>query len=311
MPGAYAHITLINLAREPARLEAGSSMLRPAALALGQWLKCCELGAVSPDYPYLAPLDHGAAEWADLMHYQHTGDMIKTGVETVKAMSGTARDKAFAWLLGYAAHVITDATIHPVVQLKVGPYAENKTAHRKCEMHQDSYIFQRLDVGGVGIADYLKSGIDECCVADGRLDPAIADTWRSMLKRCHKQKFSSNPPNIGRWHEGYTKLLKVGSNGCYLLPISRHVAVDCGLTYPLPEDVDREAYIDRLKTPTGHLPYDEIFDKAIAHVVEGWHLIGDAVYADSTLYRTAFGNWNLDTGVDSKNRMVLWDGVTL
>jgi hypothetical protein len=311
VPGAYAHITLINLAREPARLETGSGMLKPAALALGQWLKCCELGAVSPDYPYLAPLAHGATEWADLMHYQHTGDMIKAGVEAVKAMSGTARDKAFAWLLGYAAHVITDVTIHPVVQLKVGPYAQNKRAHRECEMHQDSYIYQRLDVGGVGIADYLKSGIDECCIANGHLDPAIADTWCGMLKRCHPQKFSSNPPDIGRWHEGYTKLLEVGSEGCYLLPISRHVAVDCGLTYPHPKDVDHKAYIDSLKTPNGQMPYDQIFDKALAHVVQGWQLIGDAVFADSTLYRTTFGNWNLDTGMDSNNKIVLWDGKTL
>lgn len=311
MPGAYAHITLVNLAREPARLETGSGMLKPAALAIGQWLKCCELGAVSPDYPYLAPLDQGAAEWADLMHYQRTGEMIKVGIEAVKAMSGTARDKAFAWLLGYAAHVIADVTVHPVIQLKVGPYAQNKTAHRKCEMHQDSYIFQKLNVGDLGVAEYLKSGIEECCIADGSLDPAIGDTWRNMLKRCHGKKYTANRPNIGRWHEGYTRLLEMSGDGFYLLPISRHVAVDCGLTYPHPGDVDHKAYIDRLNTPNGPMSYDAIFEKALSHIVRGWQLIGDAVFADSTLYRSTFGNWNLDTGLDSNNKMVLWDGKTL
>lgn len=307
MPGAYAHITLVNLAREPARLDAGPGMPKPAGLALGRWLKCCELGAVSPDYPYLAVGATGAAEWADLMHYQHTGDMVKAGVETVKGLTGTVRDKAFAWLLGYAAHVITDATIHPVVELKVGPYAQNKAAHRECEMHQDAYIYQRLDVGGVGIADYLKSGIDRCCVADGSLDPAIADTWGAMLKRCYPQEFSDNPPDIGRWHKGYIEVLNLGGQGYRLIPIARHVAVDCGLTYPLSEEVDRDAYIDSLKTPHGQLPYDQIFEKALDHVIQGWHLIGEAVFGNSTVYQTAFWNWNLDTGRDASNKIVLWE----
>jgi hypothetical protein len=307
MPGAYAHITLVNLAREPARLDAGPGIPKPAGLALGRWLKCCELGAVSPDYPYLAVGAKGAAEWADLMHYQHTGDMVKAGVEAVKGLTGAARDKAFAWLLGYAAHVITDATIHPVVELKVGPYAQNKTAHRECEMHQDAYIYQRLDVGGVGIADYLKSGIEQCCVADGSIDPAIAVTWGAMLKRCYPQEFSDNPPDIGRWHKGYITVLNVGGEGYHLMPIARHVAVDCGLTYPLSQEVNRAAYIDSLKTPHGLLPYDQVFEKALEHVIQGWHLIGEAVFGNSTVYQTGFWDWNLDTGRDSTNKVVLWE----
>ena len=307
MPGSYAHITLVNLAREPARLEAGPGMLKPAALALGRWLKHCELGAVSPDYPYLAVGAKGAAEWADLMHYQRTGGMVKAGVEEVKGLTGNVRDKAFAWLLGYAAHVITDATIHPVVELKVGPYAQNKTAHRVCEMHQDAYIFQRLDVGGVGVANYLKSGIEQCSGLDRSLDPAIADTWRAMLKRCYPQAFSDNPPDIGRWHKGYTTVLDACGEGYHLIPIARHVAVDCGLTYPVVEEVNRIAYIDSLKTPHGQLPYDAVFGKALEHVIQGWHLIGEAVFGNSIVYQTAFWDWNLDTGRDSSNKVVLWE----
>jgi hypothetical protein len=307
MPGAYAHITMINLAREPARLDAGSGIPKPAGLALGRWLKCCELGAVSPDYPYLAIGVQGAAAWADLMHYQHTGDMVKSGVEVVKGLSGDVRDKAFAWLLGYAAHVIADATIHPVVELKVGPYARNKTAHRECEMHQDTYIFQRLHVGGVGVADYLKSGIEQCCTASGSLYPAIADTWRAMLKSCYTQEFSASPPDISRWHKGYTEVLEVGGDGCHLIPIARHVAVDCGLTYPLVQEVNRKAFIDRLKTPLGQMSYDQVFDKALAHVIQGWRLIGEAVFGNSAAYKDAFWDWNLDTGRDSNNKVVLWE----
>lgn len=311
MPGAYAHITLINLAREPHRLEAGDGIAKPAGLALGRWLKYCELGAVSPDYPYLALGAEGATAWADLMHYRHTGDMVKAGIATIRKLSGTPRDKAFAWLLGYAAHVVTDVTIHPVVELKVGPYAQNKMAHRRCEMHQDSYIYRRLDIGGIGVAEYLKSGINECCIADGALDPAIGDTWREMLQICHPDEFSGNPPDIERWHEGYTHLLEVGGDGYRLLPLSRHIAVNCGLTYPLYEDVNRAAYIDKLKTPDGPMSYDRIFDKALDHVVRAWQIIAAAVFADSPLYLTAFANWNLDTGRDNNKKLALWEGNTL
>ncbi len=38
-----------------------------AALALGRWFKYCELGAVSPDYPYLV-LKGTATAWADLSY---------------------------------------------------------------------------------------------------------------------------------------------------------------------------------------------------------------------------------------------------
>lgn len=306
MPGAYAHITLVNLAREPARLEAGPGMPPAAALALGRWFRYCELGAVSPDYPYLA-LKSSANVWADRMHYEHTGDMVKAGIEVVKGLSGFDKEKTFAWLLGYAAHVITDTTIHPVIELKVGSYAQNKTAHRRCEMHQDTYIFGRMNLGGVGLSEHLDSGIGECGPADGTLDAAVAATWRGMLDRCHPEAFAASPPDIDGWHRAFRRMVdNIAEEGNKLLPLARHVAVDCGLTYPNLGEVDRPEYIDGLATPHGPLPYDQIFDKALAHVIEGWHLIAAGVYEADTAYQTAFWDWNLDTGRDGNDRLVLW-----
>lgn len=306
MPGAYAHITLVNLAREPARLEAGPGMPAAAALALGRWFKYCELGAVSPDYPYLA-LKSAANAWADLMHYERTGDMVKAGVEVVKGLSGFEREKAFAWLLGYAAHVITDTTIHPVIELKVGPYAQNKTAHRRCEMHQDAYIFGRMNLGGVGLSEHLDSGIGDCGPADGRLDSPISATWLDMLHSCHPGSYAANPPDIDGWHRAFQRMVDdIAEEGNKLLPLARHVAVNCGLSYPNPDEIDRPEYIDNLLTPQGRLPYDKIFDKALDHVVEGWHLIASGVFEGGAAYQTAFWDWNLDTGRDGNNRLVLW-----
>ena len=306
MPGAYAHLTLVNLAKEPARIEAGPGMAPASALALGRWFRFCELGAVSPDYPYLAVTGQ-AARWADLMHYERTGDMVKAGVVAVRGLAGPAREKAFAWLLGYAAHVITDATIHPVVELKVGPYAENKQAHRVCEMHQDAYIFQRLNLGDIGLSEHLQSGIDGCGRPDGSLDPAIDTTWRDMLRTCHPHEFTANPPALATWHRGFQTLVgKIAEEGNHLLPIARHVAVGCGLTYPAFGDIDRPEYIDSLATPHGPQTYDHVFDKALGHVVEGWHLIATGVFAGDGGYEAAFGEWNLDTGRNDQMALVLW-----
>ena len=263
MPGAYTHITVVNLAREPARLGAGPGIPREAGLALSKWFKFCELGAVSPDYPYLA-LSASANKWADLMHYHDTGAMVKVGVDLVRRMVGTGRQKAFVWLLGYAAHVVTDATIHPVVELKVGPYAENKRRHRVCEMHHDAYIFQRLGLGEVGLSEHLSSGILKCASAEGVLDPAVSSAWQGMLQACHPEEFAGNPPEVGAWHKGFDLIVnRIAEEGNHLLPIARHVAVDCGLTYPAADSVDRAEYIAALVTPHGVSPYDEVFDKAI------------------------------------------------
>lgn len=300
MPGAYAHITLVNLAREPARLESGPGMSDAAALALGRWFKYCELGAVSPDYPYLA-LKSAANAWADLMHYERTGDMVKAGVEVVKGLSGFDKEKAFAWLLGYAAHVITDTTIHPVIELKVGPYAQNKTAHRRCEMHQDAYIFGRMNLGGVGLSEHLDSGIADCGPADGSLDSAIASSWRGILQGCHPPQFAASPPDIDGWHRAFRRMVDdIAEEGNKLLPLARHVAVNCGLTYPNPGEIDKPEYIDGLVTPHGPLPYDQIFDKALDHVVEGWHLIAAGVYEGASAYQTVDFHPNLTRGFHLK-----------
>jgi hypothetical protein len=308
MPGAYAHITLVNIAREPDRLEAGPGMPGEAIAALLDWFKYCELGAVSPDYPYLS-IGGKQAVWADRMHYERSGAMVQAGVRALQPLQGEAKRKAFAWLLGYAAHVLADATIHPVVELKVGPYAQNKRAHRECEMHQDAYIFLRLKLGEVGLSEHLDSGISSCSAAalPNAIDPEIANLWHAMLRDCYPARHAAAAPDIDRWHRGFRAIVDdIAEEGNRLLPLARHVAVDCGLTYPGARGIDRAAYIDALAVPGGRLSYDQVFDKTLRHVIEGWHLLANAVFGADARYQTAFGDWNLDTGRDPTGRLVLW-----
>lgn len=307
MPGAFAHITLVNIAKETRRLEAGPGMAPAAISSLLDWFKYCELGAVSPDYPYLAPPLSGQARWADLMHYEHTGEMIKVGVAAVRKLPGEDKRKAFAWLLGYAAHVIADLTIHPVVELKVGPYAANKKHHRICEMNQDAYIFQRLDLGDLGLSEHLDSGIRKCTLPGSQdLDPAIETVWREMLRSCYPHAFADGEANIGSWHHGFGATVDLVEDGNRLFPLARHVAVGQGLTYPAADEIDMATYINNLSVPGGHLSYDEIFDKAIRHAIEGWHLVATGVFKEDVRYQTAFGQWDLDTGKDQNGHIVLW-----
>jgi hypothetical protein len=306
MPGAYAHITLVNLMREPARLES-HGFIPEAIVSLLDYFRFCELGAVSPDYPYLDITRPDSCRWADQMHYEKTGDMIKAGINLIRKMEGASRQKAFSWLLGYASHVITDVTIHPVIELKVGEYQKNKDKHRICEMHQDAYIFQRLNLGEVGLAEHLDSGIWGCCDKpdSGKLDPAIAGTWQGMLEACYPRAYQANPPLIDNWHGAFKFIVDKAEEGSRLPPFARHVAVNAGLTYPAVADLDNQ-YLRELDTPSGHMDYDLIFDRAKANVLAVWPSIANAIFKNDNAYLMAISNWNLDTGKDATGTYAYW-----
>ena len=311
MPGAYAHITLVNVLSEPHRLKA-LGFTNPAAAAALDYLKFIELGAVSPDYPYLAVADKKAAAWADLMHYHHTGEFIHAAAENVRGLSGEPKRRAFAWLLGCAAHVATDVTIHPVVELKVGKYETNKKGHRVCEMHQDAHIFsQRMNLGGVGLSEHLDSGIARC-TSDGKrsgsVDPSVRDVWEGALRKVHPGEAGANPPDINKWHKAFDTMVdKIAEEGNKLMPIARHVAVDAGLTYPNPDEINHAEYITYLKVPIGGTQhYDEIFERALGSVGKVWTSLERNVFQGDSTAISFIGNWNLDTGRNDRDQLVFW-----
>lgn len=311
MPAAYAHITLVNELKEPRRLEGIPGFPQGAISAVLKYSKFCELGTVSPDYPYLALGDEGAKRWADVMHYNRTGEIIHAGIRQLQNMRGDAKKKGLAWLLGYTAHVATDVSIHPVVEMKVGPYESNKTAHRVCELHQDAYIFQRLNLGGLGLSEYLDSGIAACRDATDPelLDRDIVLLWKGMLREVHPEEFNINLPDIDKWHRGFNLAIdKIAEEGDKLIPFARHLGMDAGLTYPGEGEIDPQ-FIRSLATPFGKRDYDAIFDAAIRNVGGVWQLAASAVTQGQKSYLAQIGNWNLDTGRDERNRLVFWEEI--
>lgn len=305
MPGAYAHITLVNHYREPARLE-GAGLHVDAITSVLDYFKFCELGSVSPDYPYLVLSNKKPAEWSDAMHYTNTGAVIQAGVQRVREMAGESKRKCLAWLLGYAAHVTTDVTIHPVVELKVGPYHGNEDAHRKCEMHQDAYIYRRLNLGDIGIGEHLDSGLRKCGVSD-ELDDDVASLWIAMLNDVYADGVRRNAPEPRVWHQWFCKVVdNIAEEGGRLLPFARHLAADAAVVYPAEKEIDMQ-YIKSLSVPGGVLDYDDIFDKTVENVGVVWKWIADAVFEGGQDYMIKLGNWNLDTGRDQgDDKLVFW-----
>lgn len=308
MPGAFAHLTLANLAAGDNKLDQAELNVS-SKIAISENIPYIELGAVSPDYPYLAiSILEDNAKWADYMHLDNKTDVIiDTGIKYLQSLDGTEKDKAFAWLCGLVSHIVADVVIHPVVELKVGPYHGNEKAHRICEMHQDAHIYQRMELGGIGLAEHLSTGIGKCSFDSDKdkIDPLIKDIWMKMLRAIRPNEFNEDAPNIDAWHEAFNKNVGLFEEGHKLHPLARHVAVNAGMTYPDEDNIDIQ-YIENLTVPNGTMNYDDIADIAIDKIAQSWKRIGDAVYTNDNSLLAHFGGWNLDSGRDTNNQLVYW-----
>jgi hypothetical protein len=305
MPGAYAHLTLVSLLASPNGLASLGSLEKKDLGPLLLHAKFFELGAVGPDYPYLSVISSAAKEWADAMHHNRTGDRLKAGIQFVKTMSGPEKYKALAWLLGFASHIIADVTVHPVIQLKVGPYVGNEKAHRTCEMNQDVFIYNAMDVGTIHTNNFLQDGIAACSEPGhpDKLDSTICAVWGHMLQTTDSQLCQSNPPDFDAWHRWFKALLAAAAPG-KLVALSRHMALGDGVLYPATPD---GTYINALQTPKGGpLPYLDIFAKAQANARKYWSIIVRACLAGDETGLPDIKNWSLDTGTDETGKLTFW-----
>jgi len=309
MPGPYAHITLVNELRKNIMKKSAHVPTCEAMSALLDFFAFCELGAVSPDYPNLAGDDDNALLWADAMHYTRTGDMIRSGVRYVRSIDNNARCKALAWLLGYAAHVATDVTIHPVVQIKVGDYAANKRQHRLCEMHQDAFVYRRMNLGEIGESNLFSRAVSGCAEQEqDLLDDVIVQLWNAMLQEVHPDLYVSHPPDVQGWHARFNSLANSGDiTGGSLFPLANVIASRIGTRYPAFDEVDVQ-YVEGLRIPMGpEMHYDAIFDRAIGNVGLVWQTIERGICVDDLSCLSYLREWDLDTGLDETGKHVFWN----
>jgi hypothetical protein len=305
MPGAYAHIAIVNDAQKHTKTH---KLRDETAAILGLYLKYVELGAVAPDYPYLA-LQKGQGMWADNMHYTNTATLLRAGVAAVRELPHPQRQRATAWLMGFAAHMTTDMTIHPVVEARVGPYIDNKGEHRKCEMHQDAFIFPRiLGVGDTGLSEHLSTGIASCnSAADhDQLEETIYATWLAMLGAAYPAEVAIHAPDPSVWHCGFKDVLSVMAKANHLFPFARHAAAGLNIAYPKSDGV-QDDYIFQLETPEGRMDYQEIFERARSNVLSVWSGIDFALLDGNSDFLDALEDWNLDNGrSQATQKHVFW-----
>ena len=305
MPGAYAHLSVVNSVQK----RAESVGLRWDTLAcLGRDLKFVELGSVSPDYPYLS-MKLGQKRWADAMHYTRNATLLRAGVAAVAALGSPSQPRATAWLLGFAAHMTTDMTIHPVVERRVGPYQGNESEHRRCEMHQDAFIFPRvMDLGDTGLSEHLSTGIAACHAMGDKdsMDPIVEQVWETMLAAAYPEMSREEPARLGAWHRGFRTVLATMTSANHLFPFARHVSAELGLAYPGEQDIDA-SFIEQLETPEGPMDYQHLYERACSNVLMVWKGLDDALVHGRSDALDRLEDWNLDTGRSVQTgRLVFW-----
>lgn len=310
MAGAFAHMSVADsLCDDPVFLMSAGRIGEIARYAVTKNKNFCELGSVCPDLPYLDFLSANSKGWANVMHYWKTSDIIRSGVSYFagKRLEDEDKLRALAWLFGYAAHVATHLTVHPVLAASGYPYATNPKGHRFCELNQDAYIFRKLNSEDPDDVRYIENcGIGSCNDPNdsAKLHPAVRELWLNCLScisppEVHMENGAVEPvsfPTPDVWFADYTKRVGefVEQGGGFVL-LFRDILEKAGACLPESGEVDMK-YITNLKTPTNQVvDYDTVFAMTLANVRKTWLELAAALAApDQNVF--ALKNADLDTG---------------
>jgi len=209
MAGTFTHWMIVEEALERYRKSGRKHRYFSVILGNNHFVN---LGAVGPDYPYLTDLKANMLKvhtWADRMHYENSGELIKAAVTGLLDRQEEEFEICLAWLCGFVSHVVADSIVHPTINAVVGPYLFNSTEHRHCEMTQDSYIFREIKGTELRYSEYVdivkmcSDQEDEECI-----HPAIRTFWGQALMDSHpggREKFDHIL--IDEWHENFLSVI--------------------------------------------------------------------------------------------------------
>ena len=302
MAGAFTHLIIVDtLCRE--KLDSIPNLKGSVRTALSNCTQYCKLGAVSLDCPYFV-YNTGATGYGNVMHYLRTADFIRYGVENILTMNFTQTDTraCIAWIFGYAAHIVTDLTLHPLIGKKFGDYStssSNQKAHRICELHQDAYLYYKktgLNIRDVNFLDF--STLLDCSVNQNmnHLNPKIVDLWSQILRKydpLEVRKYlrlylkSIQPSN---WYASYLNIFQrfVTHGGEYF----QHK----GMAFPKTKDIDQKYMTNFPKSDGTMICIDDLIAIAMENVLKTWtQLVQVLDKEDIGLFKLA--NANLDTGL--------------
>ena len=310
MAGPFAHLMTVDriVRTTPDLLDEYGAKVR---YVLEKHTNFCQLGAVSPDLPSIDFLHPGSRYWANIMHYWNTADVLRKGVAWFagRDLSDPNDQKALAWLFGYAAHVVTDLTVHPVLAASGFPYAEQPFEHRMCEVNQDAYIFRELNGTDPETVGFIENcGIGSCCDPsdDGRVFPAVRALWLHCLAdidlaqvQMKEGAITPNvPPTPDAWFSTYTtrEAEFLEHHGGFILYL-RGLVDSEAISLPPIDHVNVDKYIKNLKTSSlNPTDYDTVFASAVDNVRRTWRELSASFEAhDQTLF--TLNNADMDTGI--------------
>jgi len=322
MAGTFAHFLAVEqLCRDNEQLDTIASLTPAMKRALMTQTHFCRLGAISPDLPYLSVASSEAECWGNLFHHWNTAQIVRDAIPLVYKMNYGTKDaqRCIAWLFGYVAHLVADLTVHPVVNTCVGPYAQNKAAHRECEMHQDSAIFRQINREEIVTCPNLieQTGLIAC--ARDSAGKKLHAEVKAMLEHCllkmprHGQilengkKAPSCKPDIDGWFKAYISMMRLASRGRENnLWLTRLIDSATPILYPSSAKL-KAKYIERLACPDGkHRDYARLFKRVVRNIATVWQSLGDALDSGDPA-RFLLANGNLDSGLkDNTSEMMFW-----
>jgi hypothetical protein len=315
MPGTYAHLMITEKALERFRGNQDiNEKLRGSALTHSHFV---HLGSIGPDYPYLDIIQPKQKDWADHMHYRHTGDVIKTMTRKLLDLGTQGFQKEefiipFCWTLGYLSHVTSDLVVHPVVSNIVGPYKGNETQHRNGEMIQDTFIYHQIRRGAEIEHSALMKIIEICSNPDDKdkIHPILLDFWRDMLKIHFPVDYQENRPEIDEWHDQFEDWIKIAGRPVF---VGRFFDPQHKFTYKKSIEItpkERETFLDRLPLPDGKFgTYErDVFPKVVEHVTDQWVFLSKGIFIGNiNQFLSSITNCDLDTGRDLQTgNLVYW-----
>lgn len=323
MAGTYTHLSVVrSIYGNPGRISAIPALTEDLKFILRMRSSFVDLGAVSPDCPflYIANYSKEANSWGNLMHYHRTADFIREGIDRLMHRDLSQQDTqvAIAWLFGYTSHLVTDLTVHPVVEIKVGDYANNKKKHKFCELQQDAYIFNRVLGLNISEAEYIKgAGFKTCTngLGDSSLHRAVEVLWSDCIstikETCRAKTYAYHiPKNIPRpsdWFGWFVAMIDKGAEEGHNFPLVYHLLRKFGLSYPANQKDIEYDYVLNLEVPgEARMDFSQVFDIAIANVSNYWGELSLALHRKSPELFSLV-NGNLDTGIaDGTREMIFW-----
>ena len=301
MAGPFTHFLIVDAAKRR-RSVIGSLLYR----ILNKHSEFLYLGAVSPDLPYLS-FKTGAVNWADLMHYESTNGIVIFGHdEILKNWSGDngltdTNGRILAWLFGYASHLVIDATIHPIVEVIVGPYKDNAKEHRLCEMIQDSLVYHRRKNADIRYTEF--SSIIKYCAESGDDFEVLMDFWKKQIAKTYPAVNEDPTPSF--WFKTYSTAIDISEGGSGTAALFRHAGIGGDYFYKTEKEIvekypeDQKKYYTTVMLPgggTGSFSKEGV-DRAVENVADAWRQLYEG-FNSSIAIEKVVRNWNLDTGVE-------------